>query len=121
MILDKANIDVTAYPVVQVDDGYGGTRPGKGDPIVFKAFIMSVGFSGAGWAIDSKLQSQGWSDIHRIRIITKPIDGLSPTQKWSRVEVDGEEWTVVDAPRLVRGLKDRQSYVTMTCELKGDK
>lgn len=120
MILDKANIDVTAYPVVQVDDGYGATRPGMGSPITFKAFISPVGFSGAGWAIDSKLQSQGWAEVHRIRVITKPQAGLSPAQKWSRILVDGDEFTVVDAPRLIRGTKTRMSYVTMTCELKGD-
>lgn len=127
MILDKAPETVTAYPVRLADDGYGGKSPShldaQGQPlpaVTFKAFAIPVGFSGAGWAINSKLESQGWADVNRVRLIYKPINGTPAMDKWSRVEFAGQVWTAQEVPRLIKGARRRQTYVTVTVELKGD-
>lgn len=123
MILDKikdVGVLVQAYPVVLIDDGYGGKKPGKGDPVEFYAFVIPVGFSGAGWAIDARLKAQGWADVYRVRLITKPMAGLAPAQRWSRLVFDDRDWSVVDEPRVVRGLRSSRDYVTITVELMGD-
>lgn len=127
MILDKADEPIKAYPVRLGDDGYGGRVPthlgadGKPlAPVEFKAFAIPVGFSGAGWAINSKLTSQGWADVNRVRLIFKPINGKAPMEKWSHLEFWGQEWSVQEVPRLIRGLRRTQDYVMATVELKGD-
>lgn len=121
MILDRANEDITAYPIVMADDGYGGQKPTKGPiPTVFKAFAVPVGFSGAGWAINSKLQSQGFADVSRVRLLFKPVNGAVPLDRWAHVEFQGQEWTVQEEPRLIKGLHRRQDHVTVTVELRGD-
>jgi hypothetical protein len=117
MILNRANEDVTYYPVVAIDDGYGGTQPGKGAPKTFKAFAQPVGFSGAGWAINSKIEGQGWADVARYRLVFKPIDDI---HKWSIVEFQGREWTIVEDPRFTRGFRPNQNFMTATVELRGD-
>ncbi|MEU9871109.1 hypothetical protein AB0C87_24980 [Actinomadura sp. NPDC048021] len=125
-ILDKANEEVRAYPIRYADDGYGGTYPTHLDetgtpltPTIFKAFILPVGFAGAGWAIDSRITAQGWADVNRVRLIFKPINGQVPTDKWGRLEFRGSEWTVQEDPRIFRGFRRSQDYVTMTAELLG--
>jgi hypothetical protein len=120
VILDRANEEITAYPVVLVDDGYGGQKPAPGPtPTTFRAFATPVGFSGAGWAINSKLQSQGFADVNRVRLLFKPINGGVPLDRWSHLEFQGQEWTVQEEPRLIKGLHRRQDHVTVTVELKG--
>jgi hypothetical protein len=121
VIIDKANTDVTAYPVELVDDGYGGQEPSVdvNNPITFKAFAFSVGFSGAGWAINSKLTAQGWADVDRVRLIFRPVPGFT-LKRWARVEFDGREWTVQEEPRFTKGFRRQQDYFTATIELRGD-
>lgn len=121
MILDKANTEVTAYPVVPVDDGYGGQEPSAdlANPVTFKAFALSVGFSGAGWAINSKLEAQGWANVDRVRLIFRPVPDFT-LKRWARVEFNGREWTVQEEPRKVKGFRRSQDYFTATVELRGD-
>ncbi|MEU5878184.1 hypothetical protein [Spirillospora sp. NPDC047279] len=125
-ILDKANEEVKAYPIRYADDGYGGKTPthldANGDPlpsVVFKSFILPVGFSGAGWAIDARITAQGWADVNRVRLIFKPVNGQVPTDKWGRLEFRGQAWTVQEDPREYVGLRASQRYVTLTAELMG--
>jgi hypothetical protein len=127
MILDKAPELIKAYPIRQADDGYGGLAPTHLDvngvpmtPVEFYAFAIPVGFSGAGWAINSKITAQGWADVNRVRLIFKPVNGLVPMDKWSHLEFSGQEWTVQEVPRLIKGTRRSQDYVTATVELKGD-
>ncbi|QFG25450.1 hypothetical protein [Actinomadura sp. WMMB 499] len=126
-ILDKANEVVRAYPIRMADDGYGGTYPTfedeAGNPlpyVEFRAFILPVGFAGAGWAIDSRITAQGWADVNRCRLIFKPLGGSVPTDKWGRLEFRGQLWTVQEDPRIFQGLRPSQSYVSLTAELMGD-
>jgi hypothetical protein len=116
-ILDKANVNITAYEVVMEDDGYGGEKPGKGNSFSFKAFVLPVGWSGAGWAIDSRLEAQGWAELDRVRLIFKTGPAL---KKWAKVEIDGEVWTVTEEPRSFKGFRASQNYTTATLELEGD-
>lgn len=122
MILDKANEDVIAYPVIYEDDGYGGKTP-KADlenPVTFRAFCIPVGFSGAGWAINSKLQAQGFAEVARVRVITKPVNGVAPSARWAHLDFQGRRWTIQEDPRLIKGLRRQQDVVVMTVELMGD-
>lgn len=128
MILDKANELIKAFPLRQADDGYGGLAPthlGTDGlpmaPLLFNAFAIPVGFSGAGWAINSKITAQGWADVNRVRLIFRPINGQVPIHKWSHLEFWNQEWSVQEVPRLIRGLRRSQDYVTATVELKGDR
>lgn len=121
-ILDKANEVVRAYQIIYADDGYSGTYPTYDETsyVEFKAFVLPVGFAGAGWAIDARITAQGWADVNRVRLIFKPLDGSVPTEKWGRLEFRGQLWTVQEVPRLFRGLRRSQDYVSMTAELLGD-
>lgn len=127
-ILDRANEVVRAYPIYYADDGYGGTYPthkdDAGNPlpyVEFKAFVLPVGFAGAGWAIDARITAQGWADVNRVRLIFKPLpDGDVPVDKWGRLEFRGQLWTVQEVPRLFRGFRRSQDYVSLTAELLGD-
>lgn len=126
-ILDKAPEEVKAYPVRFVDDGYGGTKPTHLDdegnplpPVVFKAFVLPVGFAGAGWAVDARISAQGWADVSRIRLIFKPVNGSVPTRKWGRLEVRDQLWTVQEDPRHFIGTRPSQTYVSVTAELLGE-
>jgi hypothetical protein len=117
MILDKANETVTAYERVEVDDGYGGTKPAKGNPFTFKAFAFPVGFAGAGWAINSKIEGQGWADVARYRLVFKPVPNV---HKWSHVVFQNREWSIVEDPRFSRGFRTAQDHMSVTVELRGD-
>ena len=129
MILDKANEPVKIWPVVLLDDGYRGKRPGRarqlpdgsydppeGAPIDTKAFIMPTGFAGAGWASSLKFEDQGWATVLRSNFFVKYQPGL--LARWARIEAQGYEWTLVDAPRLVSGR--RVKYYQALAEVLGD-
>jgi hypothetical protein len=128
MILDRAPEPIKAFPIRMTDDGYGGLQPTYLDengepltPVEFDSFALPVGFSGAGWAINSKLVSQGWSDVNRVRLIYKPTPVLlSTVEKWSRLEFWNQAWTAQEVPRHVRGVRASQQYVSLTVELLGD-
>jgi len=126
-ILDKAPEQIRAYPIYYRDDGYGGTVPSHLDEngiplpyVEFKAFALPVGFAGAGWAINSKLTAQGWADVNRVRLIYKPVNGTSGSEKWGRLEFWNQAWTAQEVPRLIKGTRPSMSYVSLTVELLGD-
>ncbi|WP_026415393.1 hypothetical protein [Actinomadura oligospora] len=126
-ILDRANEEVLAYPIRYEGDGYGGKTPthlgedGKPlTPVRFRAYVLPVGYSGAGWAVDIRTEAQGWADVQRVRVICKPVDGAPPTGKWGRIEFRNQAWTVQEEPKLFRGSRTSQSYVSLLVELLGD-
>lgn len=38
-LLDRGRTLATVYPLVHVDDGYGGTQPGAGEPITMRVVV----------------------------------------------------------------------------------
>lgn len=130
MILDKAEEDVRIWPVVQVDDGYRGKKPGKavevsegvweppeGAPQDRKAVILPSGFSGAGWAANQRYEDQGWAPIEVCTFYIKWDEELS-LERWTRLEARGKEWTVVDAPRFYNWRNTR--FYTARAEVRGE-
>lgn len=121
MILDKAPETVRAYHTNLVDDGYGTLVPEVALTFVdFKAFIIPVGFSGAGWAINSKLQAQGWADVARDRVIWKPSPTLAFINRWTRFEYRGQRFTVQEEPGLLVGTRPSQTVIMVVTELEGN-
>ncbi|GAA3537200.1 hypothetical protein GCM10022419_016300 [Nonomuraea rosea] len=120
MILDKANETIRIFEAQWVDDGYGGGQsPVAGSKFIeVKAFVLPTGFAGAGWAVNSRAAQQGWADTARITIVVKLTKTLKDFGEWSRIEAQGQLWTVVDHPRRWR--TRRVDFVTVLCELKGD-
>ena len=130
MILDKANEEVLVWPVVLVDDGYRGKRPGKakevsegvweppeGAPSVFKAFIIPTGFAGAGWAANVRYEDQGWATIGRATFYFKAVPNLK-LERWTRLEARGLEWTITEHPKYLT-YKRTQMYSALA-EIRGD-
>jgi hypothetical protein len=129
VILDKAHEDLRIWPVVLMDDGYRGQRPGKaiqlpdgtydppeGAPISLKGFVMPTGFAGAGWAANQRYGDQGWATVARATFVVKYRPGL--LMRWARIEAQGFEWTVVDSPRFYSSR--RIKYLTAMAEVRGD-
>ena len=129
MILDKANERVLIWPVVMLDDGYRGKRPGmarrlpdgsydppEGAPVEARAFILPTGFAGAGWAANMRYEDQGWAHVARATFIVKHQPGLM--SRWARIEAQGFQWTVVDTPRLYSSR--RIKYYSAIAEIRGD-
>ena len=120
-ILDKAPELVRAYASTMVDDGYGTLTPTPDydDFTEFKGFVLPVGFSGAGWAINSKLAAQGFADIARDRILCKPDPSLEFIDRWTQLDVRGIRWTVQEQPRLLVGSRPTQTLLMITIEMQG--
>lgn len=129
MILDKANEPIRIWPVVLLDDGYRGKRPGmarqlpdgsydppEGAPIDTMAFIMPSGFAGAGWAANMRYEDQGWANVARSTFYVKHQPGL--LSRWARIEAQGFEWTVTDTPRLYS--YRRFKFYVASAEIRGD-
>lgn len=119
-ILDKAPETIRAYHSTLVDDEYGTPTPEQALTFVeFKGFVLPVGFSGAGWAINSKLQAQGWADVARDRILAFPTPALAFIDRWTIIEARGIIWTVQEQPRLLIGTRPTQKLLSITIEMKG--
>ncbi|QPB09768.1 hypothetical protein CPT_Shady_007 [Streptomyces phage Shady] len=86
-IFDRAPVLAKVFPVVLVDDGYGGTRPGEGTPVEIRVFAQPMGSE----------DPNGWSSPERYKIIARQLPFLSA---WSRVEMMGRVWSVVRQPRI---------------------
>jgi len=89
-ILDNPPHVATVYPVVPVDDGYGGTQPGEGDPITVRCIIQPRA------ADESAVQDAGGyrvDDTYRLAARSLPAGA------WARVTWDGDDYTVVGEPR----------------------
>ena len=81
---------VTIYPTVPVDDGYGGTMPGEGDPIEARVYVAPKS-SG-----DPEEEAQeGYANTLDYQVIARSL----PAGPWSRVTWDGVDFTVVGEPR----------------------
>ncbi|MEU7830388.1 hypothetical protein [Nonomuraea sp. NPDC049129] len=120
MLLDRAPEVVKIFDTKWVDDGYGaGQSPVAAETAKeYKAFILPTGFAGAGWAINMRFAGQGWADAARITVIIKWTPALDEVRQWTRLEAQGQTWTVVQAPRQWRTRRIR--YVWLLAELKGD-
>lgn len=79
---------VTVYPVILVDDGYGGTQPGEGPPVTVRCLVQprvaETTSGGEGYVVD------GVYDVFARSL---------PAGAWSRVVYDGDDYTVVGEPR----------------------
>jgi hypothetical protein len=130
MILDQATEDIVIWPVVLLDDGYRGKRPGKatqltdgsysppeGAPITVKGVPIPASFAGAGWALNQRYQEQGFAEVARIFLYVK-YDPAIKFDRWTRVELYDQEWTVVDTPEFWNWKRTR--FWKATIELRGD-
>lgn len=81
---------ITVYPVVPVDDGYGGTKPGEGTPVDVLAYVAPRA------APDAEGDAQeGYATTLDYQVVGQKL----PAGPWSRVIWDGEDYTVVGEPR----------------------
>lgn len=76
------------YPVIAVDDGYGGTQPGEGEPVEVRCLIQPR-------SAGDPQNEPGWfaEDVYEMAARSLPAGA------WSRVTWNGEEYTVVGEPR----------------------
>lgn len=129
-LVDRAAEEVVIWPVVLLDDGYGGKKPGRarevspgvydpqeGAPVTVKAIPVPSSFSGAGWALNQRYQEQGYAEVARMVLYLKHDPELR-FDRWTRVEIRGRDWTVVDTPEL--WIWRRTRYWKATLELRGD-
>ncbi|MET8684844.1 hypothetical protein ABZV77_11560 [Streptomyces sp. NPDC004732] len=105
-IFDRAPLEITVHEYAEVDDGYGGTRPGRGPAHTFRAFVQPMD------ADDNS--SQGWTEPGRYKVFAKSF----PTHRWGEVEFDGRSWTVSELPRHHRGSK-RTEFMSAVIERRG--
>lgn len=121
-ILDKAQEQVQAWAFDSAGtDEYGNLNyfPDPDTYVIFKAFILPVGFSGAGWAINSKLEAQGDVDIQRNRIIYKPTTATAFISRYTKVRMRNGLWSVQEAPKVIIGTRPSQSVTLLTVEYEG--
>lgn len=79
-LLSRGRDTATVYPVVRVDDGYGGSLPGVGAPVVVRCTVQPLGGT----------VQDGWAVSANYRLIAEHL----PAGPWSRVEWRGEVWSV---------------------------
>lgn len=79
---------VTVYPVIQVDDGYGGTQPGEGEPVTVRCLVQPR----AAEQVDA---SAGYLAETVLDVFARSL----PAGAWSRVTYDGDDYMVVSEPR----------------------
>ena len=88
-ILDRGPHTLTVYPVVQVDDGYGGTMPGPGDPITVRAYCSPIGERDESGAV------VGYPAELEFQVTARSL----PAGAWAHVEWEGVRYVVVAEPR----------------------
>lgn len=96
-ILTRGTTIVTVYPTVPVDDGYGGTQPGEGAPVMVRASVFP--------STTEEQSANGYLTVSHYSVIARDL----PAGPWSRVDWDGERWTVVADPKRYH-VSDRMSY-----------
>jgi hypothetical protein len=79
---------VTVYPVVPVDDGYGGVQPGEGPPVTVRVLVQPR----VAEQVDG---AEGYVAESVMDISARSL----PAGAWSRVTYNGVEYTVVSEPR----------------------
>lgn len=82
-LLDRGPEEITVYPAVPTDDGYGGTQPGPGQPVTVRARVMP--------ASSDEAAQDGYLATDTYRVYARTL----PAGPWSRVEWRGQVWAVV--------------------------
>ncbi|MFD9813987.1 hypothetical protein [Streptomyces sp. NPDC059080] len=82
-LLDAGRDEVTVYPAVPGDDGYGGTLPTDGNPVQVRALVMPAG--------TDEDAGDGYLTGAVYRVSARSL----PAGPWSRVEWAGSVWSVV--------------------------
>ncbi|AUG87141.1 head-to-tail connector complex protein [Streptomyces phage Attoomi] len=85
-LLDSGPDTVTVFPTVEVDDGYGGTKPAPGQPVTIRARVEPV--------TTTESPDAGYVVGTVYRVIARSL----PAGPWSRVEWAGSTWAVVGEP-----------------------
>lgn len=100
-LLDRGPDEITVYPLIERDDGYGGTQPAPGDPVRIRARVVpaaTVENGDAGYLTD---------DTYRVYARTLPAG------PWSHIEWRGHCWTVVGDVQRYSGSR-RVAFQTAT-------
>ncbi len=96
----------TVYPSVPVDDGYGGTKPGIGEPVTVRCRVQPS---------DSENQPEGgYLTDSSYRLIAREL----PPGPWSYVDWAGERWVIVGEPSRY-GYTRRTSHHVATIKRRG--
>ncbi|MEU7200269.1 hypothetical protein [Streptomyces sp. NPDC045470] len=105
-LLDSGPEEITVYPTVDVDDGYGGTAPGPGAPVTLRARVMPAETDEQG--------EPGYLAGTLYRVYARSL----PAGPWSRVEWAGTTWAVVGEPQRYGGSR-RVAYQVATIRKRG--
>lgn len=105
-LLDSGPDLVTVYPTLEVDDGYGGTRPGEGPPVTVRAHVQPSDTDQDG--------APGYLSGATYRVFSRTL----PAGPWSRVDWAGETWTVVGEPQRFGG-SARVAHMAATIRRRG--
>ncbi|MFJ4796944.1 phage head completion protein [Kitasatospora purpeofusca] len=106
-LTDRGRDRVVVHPIRDVDDGYGGTQPGVGDPVTVWASVRP--------ATAEESTDTGFTTETLYRLSARSL----PAGPWSRVEWDGAVWTVVGEPQHFRGHR-RVTYDAATIRKRGN-
>jgi hypothetical protein len=93
---------VTVYPVVEVDDGYGGTQPGEGEPVTVRCLVQPR-------VTESLDGAEGYLSASVLDVAARSL----PAGAWSRVTYNDEDYTVVSEP-LRYGVSRRTAHDVAT-------
>ncbi|MGK5728178.1 hypothetical protein [Streptomyces sp. URMC 124] len=105
-LLDSGPELVTVYPLAAVDDGYGGTKPGPGQPVTVRARVLP--------ATTEESAVPGYVAGAEYRVYARSL----PAGPWSRVEWAGDVWAVVGEPQRFGGSR-RLSHDVATIRKEG--
>ncbi|MGA4948609.1 hypothetical protein [Streptomyces lydicamycinicus] len=105
-LLDRGPEVVTVYPAVRAADGYGGTQPGPGEPILLRARVMPAG--------SDEATEDGYLTGTTYRVYARTL----PAGPWSRVEWRGQTWAVVGEVERFGGTR-RTAFDVATIRKRG--
>ncbi|UQI46722.1 hypothetical protein M1P56_21395 [Streptomyces sp. HU2014] len=106
-LLDSGPEVVTVYPEVETDDGYGGTVPGPGAPVIVRARVTPAGEG-------ETHPEDGYLAGSRYRLYARTL----PAGPWSRVEWAGQVWVLAGEPQRFGGGR-RLAYQTAVIQKRG--
>ncbi|MFI9082341.1 hypothetical protein ACIGW8_39105 [Streptomyces sioyaensis] len=104
--LDSGPDALTVYPTVDMDDGYGGTKPGPGQPVTLRARVLPATADESG--------EPGHLTGTEYRVYARSL----PAGPWSRVEWAGAVWAVVGEPQHFGGSR-RLAHDVATIRKRG--
>lgn len=105
-IWNRAPVEAILHERIEVDDGYGSTVPGEGPPHTIMVFAQQIS--------DGTGADDNWGAPTMMKLYSK----TNPCDRWSRVEMDGDVWTVVQQPKRRRNSPRTEHYVS-TIEKRG--